>query len=255
MRPWRGFYREPAPELRRQVRALQQWLPSSAASHLTAAALHGFAGEHGAVHVTVPPTIGLRRRPGVVLHRNGLSSERVVRIGDLFVTDPLRTVVDCARILPNDDAVAVGDAALWARQFSTAELTAELGALPRVRGVGRVETALRQCRYGAQSRQETVLRMACVQAGLPEPALQVPVATFHGLCFVDLGWPEHRVCAEYDGREPHSGAAQFARDRQRWRGLEAAGWRVLPFTAQDLRNIAGVVAELRAALTSGRAIG
>jgi very-short-patch-repair endonuclease len=88
---------------------------------------------------------------------------------------------------------------------------------------------------------------------LPEPELQVAVLTQHGTCFLDLGWPEFRVGAEYDGREPHSSAEQFARDRRRWRGLEAAGWRVLPFSAADLRNPAGVVAEIRAALADSAA--
>lgn len=248
VRPWRGFYRPPSPELLAHVRGLQRWLPTSVASHLTAAALYDIASPHGAVHLTVPSAVGLRSRSGLVLHRNTLAPDRVVEREGVQLTDAARTVVDCTRLLSHDDAVAIGDAALWARIVTLDQLRDELAALPRVRGVGRVEVPLRRCRFGAQSRQETVLRLCCINAGLPEPELQVPVLTQHGWCFADLGWPKFRVCAEYDGREPHSSADQFARDRRRWRGLEAAGWRVLPFSAQDLRNPAGVVAEIRAAL-------
>ena len=180
------------------------------ASHLTAAALRGTWPSRGSVHLTVPPIVGLRPRAGVVLHRNALAAERVTKDRGVRLTDPLRTVVDCARVLPADDAIAIGDAALWARQFTPTDLRAELLMLPRVRGVVRVESALRRCRLGAQSPQETRLRLRCVDGGLPEPALQIPILTRHGLLYGDLGWAEHRVCAEYDGLEPHSAAGQFA---------------------------------------------
>src|SRR5215210_7260789 len=52
--------------------------------------------------------------------------------------------------------------------------------------------------------------------------------------YIDIGFPEKMLAVEIDGREFHSSAADFERDRWRQNDLVNAGWRVLRFTASML---------------------
>jgi very-short-patch-repair endonuclease len=54
--------------------------------------------------------------------------------------------------------------------------------------------------------------------------------------YIDIGFPEKMLAVEIDGREFHSSAADFERDRWRQNDLVNAGWRVLRFTAQMLEQ-------------------
>ena len=69
--------------------------------------------------------------------------------------------------------------------------------------------------------------------------------------FVDIGFPGHRLEVEIDGREFHSGPAEFERDRWRQNDLVNAGWRVLRFTARMVEEAPHlVIATIREALAA-----
>jgi very-short-patch-repair endonuclease len=69
--------------------------------------------------------------------------------------------------------------------------------------------------------------------------------------FVDIGFPGHRLAVEIDGREFHSGPAEFERDRWRQNDLVNAGWRVLRFTARRVEEAPHlVIATIREALAA-----
>lgn len=91
---------------------------------------------------------------------------------------------------------------------------------------GTLETALGLLRIGAESPEESRLRLVLHRAGLPEPRLQHEIYTPSGLLIarMDLAFPDHLVAVEYDGRGHAESAEQFQRDADRWDAIRAAGW-------------------------------
>jgi len=101
-------------------------------SHLSAAVHHGWKVKLVPTEawITVPRTRHVRgSREGVRLHWAVLSVEEL----SAGVTSPLRTVLDCARALPFDEAVAVADSALRSGRVSKTALRAAAAA---ARGLG-----------------------------------------------------------------------------------------------------------------------
>ena len=87
----------------------------------------------------------------------------------------------------------------------------------------------------------------CRDAGLPRPAVNVPVAGVE----VDFLWPEARLVVELDGFEFHRERAAFERDRRRDAILQRAGYRVLRITHRRLtEEPEAVISDLRALLCS-----
>jgi len=180
-------------------------------------------------HITVPAQ--RRPRPGrpAVLHWAAVSpAERVGRLTSL-----LRTVVDCARILPFGEALAVADAALATGRLSQAELQAAATAM---RGPGR-PNAVRVAAAAtglAESFLESMLRSLLVEAGIDGFEPQVVVDTGGTRARVDLGHQLGRIAAEAEGYEFHGSPGDFAADCRRYDDLVAAGWLVLRFTYQQV---------------------
>ncbi len=153
------------------------------------------------------------------------------------------------------DVVAVGDAVLrdWRLEplASIAELTRAVDAGRRV-GVARLREALPRLRARSGSRPETWLRLTIVDAGLPEPDLNVDVfvAGEYVAC-VDLAYPERRIAFEYEGEHHLRDPRQWALDIERYERLAAAGWLVIRATKQDVFEQSGrFIARARRALAS-----
>ncbi|GHJ46389.1 hypothetical protein Cs7R123_37310 [Catellatospora sp. TT07R-123] len=219
----------------------------------SAAYLHGV--EHAAsftdpVHLIVPAGTRLNQRKEAAVHRMVLGPGEMALQHGLPVTTPLRTSWDIVLWLDLVPAVAVLDALLRDKRV-TAEQLAELAA-DRVgrHGAARAAQAFALADGGAQSPQETRLRLGLIRAGLPRPELQHPVQVGGRLLHPDLSWPRYRVAIEYDG-EWHDSPDSFHLDRRRLNLLVGAGWTVLHVTSRRMRtDFAGVVAEVRAALTA-----
>jgi hypothetical protein len=97
------------------------------------------------------------------------------------------------------------------------------------RGKARADRALQLVRPGAESRPESLLRLAILATGLPEPELNVEVYSSSGI-FVggaDLLYRRYRLVIEYDGDHHRVDSAQFDRDIGRLDDFAAAGWRVV----------------------------
>jgi very-short-patch-repair endonuclease len=117
------------------------------------------------------------------------------------------------------------------------------------KGTGRVASLLAHYRPLPETRSELERRFLriCREAGLPPPAVNVPVAGLE----VDFLWPAARLVIELDGYEFHRDRASFERDRRRDAILQLAGYRVLRVTHRRLvEETASVVAELRTMLGS-----
>lgn len=186
---------------------------SAVLSHLSAAVHHGWKVKTvpADAWVTVPRTRHLlaEQRVGVV-PRWGELEPAQVRHG---VTTPLRTVLDCARVLPFDEALAVADSALRARAVTHTELA---DAAQRLRGPGAL--AVRRVAAHADARAanpfESVLRALCIEEGY-NLAPQVELAESGLYAIVDLGSEALRLAVEADGFETHGTRRGLRKDCER----------------------------------------
>jgi very-short-patch-repair endonuclease len=245
-----GVYLAAGSALTREAR----WMAAVLAGGTQALLSHRSAGElwgllrpiEGPCHVTVPH--GRRTHPGVVLHRTRHSPTRAVR-NQIPVTAPSRTLLDLAAVLSARGLERAIEAADRHRLLDVTELSHLLEASRGRKGTGRLSSLLAHYRPSPQTRSELerrFLRM-CREAGLPTPAVNVPVAGFE----VDFLWPEARLVVELDGYAFHRDRASFERDRRRDAILQLAGYRVLRVTDRRLvEDAASVIAELRTMLGS-----
>jgi very-short-patch-repair endonuclease len=211
----------------------------------SAAAAHGWAlkEQPDRPEVAVPPgrKVGTDRRAGVRVHWMNLDAEDR-RAG---VTTPLRTVLDCARRLPFDEALAIADSALRAGTLSREDLD---GVTVRGAGAGRVRRVLRHADGRAANPFESVLRALCILAGLdvePQAALDLGTGTIHP----DLVSRALRLVIEAESWTVHATRAAFTRDCARYNLLVLRGWRVLRFTWEQVMlepaYVGWVLGELR----------
>jgi very-short-patch-repair endonuclease len=211
-------------------------------SHLSAAQHHGW------------PVKDIPDRPRVTVRRKRrLDADTAATVhvayADLSaaetadgVTAHLRTVLDCARRLPFDEALAVADSALRAGDVSAEELIASAES---ARGPGA--RAVRQVAAHADARAanpfESVLRAIAIEVGLdvvPQHPLVARKRTWHP----DLVDVRRRLVIEADSHEFHTGREEHGRDCVRYTALSVAGWTVLRFTWEQVMLSASYVRDV-----------
>jgi very-short-patch-repair endonuclease len=84
------------------------------------------------------------------------------------------------------------------------------------------------------SPMESRMRWRFLEAGFPSPDLQVEVPVGGASRWMDIGWHEQRVGAEFDGQEAHMTPQQLRNDRHRHNWLTANLWTLLHFTSYDV---------------------
>jgi hypothetical protein len=235
--------------------AATRWLlPSGAViAGRSAAALYGAGSVDAADPLDVLVPAGQRFGPvaGLAVHTATLSGDDVRRWDGVPVTTPERTCWDLAQWLPVEEAVAVVDALVRRGLVRPAPLADRARADVGGRGWKRMLRVAELTDGGAESPQESRLRVRIVLAGLPPPVTQFVVERDgRFVARVDLAWPQLRVAVEYDGLWHHD-PEQFHRDRQRLNRLLGEDWIVLHLTAARFRtDFAGFLTELRRALTA-----
>lgn len=207
---------------------------------LTAARLHGskwIADAH-------PIELALRnaRSPkGVRTRAVQFRPEEVGLIASLPVTNLARTVFDIGRQGAVGQAVARLDALGNATRFDVGDVVALASLYPGARGLRLLQQALVHYDPGAQSPRETWLRLLIVNAGFPRPRTQIPVSQY----YLDMGWEDIKLAAEYDGDHHRTDRTQFARDIRRLEELSDLGWTVIRVAADTRRD--EVIGRLRRA--------
>ena len=236
-----------------------------AASHLTAAELHRLPQRRDnesleAYHLIRPEGAAHLDRPHVIVHRMKLYSDEVTTVDGIPVTTPERTWLDMAEILTLDELVVMGDSCVRVPRenfegrdlplCSITDLQRMIDRHKGKRGLRKAKEAIRLVRVGSDSPQETLLRLAMVRAGLPEPELNVPVILEDGTRHhePDLSYRKYRIGIEYEG-EHHGKERQIVRDIDRSERYAALGWTEIRISKRHMLNDAKpAVAKIRAAL-------
>lgn len=178
------------------------------------------------------------QRTGVVLHRADLAADHI----DGTATAKHRTLADCLRNLPFDEALVVADSALR-HGYSPTRLR-ELATGARGPGSDQMRRVARESSSLAANPFESVTR--AILLDLDGLALR-PQVSIHEPEFLgrpDLVDERLRVAVECESFEFHGGRDAFERDIRRYSRLTAKGWVVLRFTYDDVMNHAEYVREI-----------
>lgn len=206
--------------------------PTAVLSHRSAAELWEMLAPHpGQIEVTVVehnagdrPTIRRHRVPAIdpadVRRRHGIP-----------VTSPARTILDNARAPDLEELIATA----LAKELATErQIEQAIDRSPTRRGVRRLRRILdqdggpRRTRSWGERRLLSLIR----EAGLPVPLTNQMLNGYQ----VDAVWPDRRLVVEVDGWDFHRGRRAFETDRARDAAHVAAGYRVIRFTAAQLRD-------------------
>ena len=229
--------------------------PGAAASHQTAAVIHGIdlLGRPGnEVILTRTPGRNRSGRTGVHVHSAGLPAAHVMVKYGMRVTTAARTIVDLARILEFRAGVVAADSALHRRLTTTAELASVVTACVRWPGVRRATEVVAFADGLAESALESIARVVFRDCGLPPPELQVWVGGAEAAGRVDFFWRRYWTVVEVDGLMKYSDPARAVLQLQRDKRLHAAGYEVVHFDWHEItENPAHVATTIRAAFRRG----
>jgi very-short-patch-repair endonuclease len=250
---WRGVLVDAevpgSPSLELRAAALAAG-PDLVVCHSTAARLWGFdvLGE-STLHFLGPSGLVNRRLPGIQVHPSSLGCDDAVRIDGIWCTPAARTACDVVRLTPPIDGLATLDAALRSTRCTREELSQAAEAQAGLREVRRLRELVPYADQRAESPMESRMRWRFIDGGLPAPDLQVRVGDGSGRRYLDTGWRDRRVGAEFDGLEAHMTAQQLQEDRRRHNWLTDRNWKLLHFTGGDVyRRPAAMIDTTAAAL-------
>lgn len=252
---YRNVYLPKQAQLTALTRARAAWLWSGGDATLTglsAAAVLGSKWIDGNIPAELS-RVNRHAAPGIVVRSYRLHPSETCRVNGIRITTPERTAFDIGRTRPENRAVPILDALANATDFKVADVVALADGKRGIRGVRRLRKALRLVDGGAESPQESRVRMLLVRAGLPPPETQIEFLDEFGVARVrvDMGWREWKVAVEYDGIQHWADKYQRSWDIDRIAMLEASGWVVVRVSAEMLSRpaviVERVVAKLRAA--------
>lgn len=243
-------YIAPNVEPTAQDLALAGWLWSgrkAVVAGRSAAALHGALWVESSVPVDLIHE-NRNRQAGVVVRGDRLGDNEVQLLRGMPVTTPLRTALDLACWYSRNTAMASLDALARATSIDPADVLLLAEQYPGRRGIRAARDNLPLMDGGSQSPKETWLRLLLIDAGLPCPRTQIPIYDEFGkeIAYLDMGWEDIKVAAEYDGEQHRTDRWQYAWDSRRREMLERLGWSVVRVLAGD--RPADIVGRVRAAI-------
>lgn len=206
---------------------------SGVVSHLSAAMHHGWEVKTPApvpvVTIRRNRVVEASRRAGVWLRRANLAPDDVHGP----VTSVSRTLTDCLRTLPFDEALAVADSALRHRSISKRRLVALADSI-RGPGAPQARRVAREASGMAANPFESALRAIALEVPglLLEP--QVVIVDDDGGGRPDLVDEPRRLVVEAESHTFHSRRGALRRDCRRYTKLVLLGWRVLRFAWEDV---------------------
>jgi predicted transcriptional regulator of viral defense system len=215
-------------------------------SHGSAAVLHQLPIWPTAVrqvHVTKNRSNGARQRAWVFVHGATLPVSDVTVVDGVAVTSLARTVVDLARTLPWEQAVAAGDHALTLG-LDRSELAQCLDRMLRWRGTAQARRVAGFLDPLSESPGESVSRVRCFEQGIPAPRLQYVICDRAGrrVARCDFGWEEFRTVGEFDGKVKYGELVRPGQriedvvlaEKRREQAIRDEGWQVVRWLWDDL---------------------
>jgi very-short-patch-repair endonuclease len=228
-------------ELTAAAKARAAWLSTGATlARLSAAAVLGTKWLDAAAPAEIV-RVDRHGQQGMVVHSYDLADDEVRTVKGMRVTTAARTAFDIGCGMPVAMAVPILDALLNATGIKPADVIALADRHPRARGIRRLRAALELADGGAESPQETRVRLLLVGAGLPKPETQIEFRDLH--IRVDMGWREWKVAVEYDGIQHWDNRYQRSWDIERIALLEAVGWSVVRVSAEMLSRRPNAIVE------------
>lgn len=182
---------------------------------------------HGAKWVDADAVIDLnhannRAPKGIMTRQEMLLDDEVVLIEGVRVTSVERTVFDLTRYGCVADSVGRVDALARATNFKVDDVLELSERHPGAPGRLWVPDILDLMDPGAESMQESRWRMRILAGGFPRPQTQVPLLRPDGYSwyFLDMGWSDVNVAAEYDGEQHRTDDRQYTGDVRRSEFIE-----------------------------------
>ncbi|KRF21182.1 hypothetical protein ASG90_01915 [Nocardioides sp. Soil797] len=179
------------------------------------------------VTVRANSAIARERREGVEVHWDDLPDEDVVD----GVTSIARTVIDCARWLPFDEAVSVADSALRFGRVSREWLREVAARMPRT-GRSRALAVVAFADKRAANPFESCLRVICSRV----PGLRAVPQVQIGPHRVDLADSELGLVIEAESFGFHGSVELFRADVRRYTWLATQRWVVARFLWEDVMH-------------------
>ncbi|KUI30491.1 hypothetical protein AU194_01330 [Mycobacterium sp. GA-2829] len=257
----RNVYARRGVELTALDRAKAAWLWSNREGVLVGSSAAALLGTKW-LSADEPAEIGRVRYPsppGIIVRSGTIADDEVCSVGEIRCTTPARTAYDIGRrIRLLEPAVVRLDAVLNATRISTEAVEAIASRYAGARGIRGLRAALDLVDGGAESPQETRLRLLLVLSGLPRPSTQIPVCNEFGRVVrrIDMGWPQWMVGVEYDGEQHFANPDDYAEDIERLEFLAARGWTIVRVSSCQLRwERTAIVARVRRALDASRDYG
>lgn len=161
---------------------------------------------------------------GIMVRKERIEADDIVLINGMLVTSPERTAFDLARHLPRNLAVRHLDALAQATGVKAADVELLADRYPRARGLPRARIALPLMDGGAESPQETRVRLILIDDGLPAPRTQIRVSDGAREAFLDMGYDEPMVGFDYDGEQHQANRNRYIHDIGRAELVDGQGW-------------------------------
>jgi very-short-patch-repair endonuclease len=245
---WSGLTEDPWQVLR----AWQDSLPADAVfSGATAAWIWGLdCKATDPVQVVVPADSGLRTRPGLSVRRCQIAPPEAITVRGLRTLTVHSALWDLCLRWPEVEVLVAIDMALCGRLTDVMALHRYVENVAGRPGARRLRI-LAALAAPAESPMETRLRWLLIQRGLPRPEVQTNLGDEKNqLGRADLYYPAARLILEYDGANHRD---RLVEDNRRQNRLLNAGFRLLRFTAADIRNQPDLVETLVRGALAGSA--
>lgn len=212
-------------------------------SHESAGRLHGLDSlDPSRVTVSVPVRRS-NRFPGVIVHQlTDLLPEHTRPMFQLSVTNPTRTIIDLAAVLPAKLLAQCLDHAVRMRLTTYARVAEMVDELARSGKPGM--TKLRKIlairlggKFVSESVMETRITGIIVEAGLPLPTTQFRAPWLRKVNGrIDLAYERQEILIEADSLRWHGTPEAFQADRTRDNLSQLAGWIFLRYTWEDVTH-------------------
>jgi hypothetical protein len=237
---YRNVYVRRGVELTARERAYAAWLWSGRRATLVGHSAAAMLGSKW-IPADAPVELAHSRRPaarGITVHSSIFRTDELCTVDGIRCSSVARTAYDLGRRLPLDTGIIRIDALLNATRVPAKAVEVVGAHHPGDRGICRLRQAMDMVDAGAESPQETRLRLLLVRSGLPRPVTQIPVTNDWGdvVRRIDMGWSTWLVGAEYDGAQHWQDPRQHERDIERLEFLAQKGWTVIRVSATQLRS-------------------